>query len=578
MDTLLLTFANQSADLLPTLQEEDDTLNRVLSPRAKARHFLLHRDSFVTLEKLPAYITLYRDELVLFVFSGHAGRDRLVLGDGAAQAGGLAQMLGQCPKLKLVFLNGCSTQGQVAQLLAAGVPVVIATSAPVSDRKATFFSIRFFEALQQQFTLREAFNMAKAALETAFAGIQVTEHRDIGFEVEMEEEPAWGLFFTEKNEHILDWKLPVQAIAETETFANFTPNQYLIDTLFKALAEDSEDIRKLNQQIQRGVQISIPKKRMAVLNALPAPLAEPLRKLMVPVEKENEGFDKVSEARLRQISQAYITSMELLTFTMLAELWEAHDNLGRLDIQENQTEMLRAFFRLSRTDREIFDFFPLVGTLKAIFNQNKINYFVRELEDIWRLTQEDQTFQESLHFLNGLRLQVRHDQLDKSALGYLCKRGEESLACLYDHLGFMARYKLATIQGIDVEKYRHRRNPSYNHATVMLHDLLGGFDVSAVLLNKSLDNHSVLLINEETWEYLSLSPFLIDENAFQGHAEICKLYLFSHYVRAADIYCFKYVNKPDDPYLEISAENHAIVKEQFEAFAEIILHQPMHTP
>jgi hypothetical protein len=359
MDTLLLTFANQSADLLPTLQEEDDTLNRVLSPRAKARHFLLHRDSFVTLEKLPAYITLYRDELVLFMFSGHAGRDQLVLRDGAAQAGGLAQMLGQCPKLKLVFLNGCSTQGQVAQLLAAGVPVVIATSAPVSDRKATFFSIRFFEALQQQFTLREAFNMAKAALETAFAGIQVTEHRDIGFEVEMEEEPAWGLFFTEKNEHILDWKLPVQAIAQTETFANFTPNQYLIDTLFKALAEDSEDIRKLNQQIQRGVQISIPKKRMAVLNALPAPLAEPLRKLMVPVEKENEGFDKVSEARLRQISQAYITSMELLTFTMLAELWEAHDNLGRLDIQENQTEMLRAFFRLSRTEREIFDFFSL---------------------------------------------------------------------------------------------------------------------------------------------------------------------------------------------------------------------------
>ena len=177
-----------------------------------------------------------------------------------------------------------------------------------------------------------------------------------------------------------------------------------------------------------------------------------------------------------------------------------------------------------------------------------------------------------------LRLQVRQDQLDKSALGYLCKRGEESLACLYDHLGFMARYKLATIQGIDVEKYRHRRDPSYNHATVMLHDLLGGFDVSAVLLNKSLDNHSVLLINEETWEYLSLSPFLIDENAFQGQAEICKLYLFSHYVRAADIYCFKYVNKPDDPYLEISGENHAIVKEQFEAFAEIILNQPMHTP
>lgn len=578
MDTLLLTFANQSADLLPTLQEEDDTLNRVLSPRAKERHFLLHRDSFVTLEKLPGYITLYRDDLALFLFSGHAGRDQLLLGDGAAQAGGLAQMLGQCPKLKLVFLNGCSTQGQVAQLLAAGIPVVIATSAPVSDRKATFFSIRFFEALQQQFTLQEAFNMAKAALETAFTGISVEQHRSARYITTTPAEPAWGLFFLEKSEHILDWKLPVQAIAEAETIANFTPNQYLIDTLFKALAENNDDIRKLNQQIQRGVQVTVPKKRMAVLNALPAPLAEPLRKLMVPVEKENEGFDKISEARLRQISQAYVTSMELLTFTMLSELWEAHGNLGKLDIQADQTEALRRFFHLSRADREIFDFFPLVGTLRAIFSQNKINYFVGELEEIWRLTQEDQTFQESLHFLNGLRLQVRQNQLDKSALSYLCKHGEECLACLYDHLGFMARYKLATIQGIDVEKYRHRRDPSYNHATVMLHDLLGGFDVSAVLLNKSLDNHSILLINEDTWEYLSLSPFLIDENAFRGHAEICKLYLFSHYVKAAEIYCFKYVNKPDDPYLEVSAGNYPVVREQFEAFAEIILHQPMNTP
>lgn len=577
MDTLLLTFANQSSDLLPTLQEEDDTLNRLLSPRAKERHFLLQRDSFVTLEKLPSHITLYRDDLALFLFSGHAGRDELLLGDGAAQAGGLAQMLGQCPKLKLVFLNGCSTEGQVARLLEAGVPAVIATSAPVNDRKATFFSIRFFEALQQQFTLREAFNMAKAAAETAFAGLKVNEHRDIGFETVETKEPVWGLFFTPKSEHILEWKLPVQTVAEHSVTANFAPNQHLIDTLFKALAEDNEDIRKLNQQIQRGVQISVPRKRMAVLNALPAPLAEPLRKLMVPVEKENEGFDKISEARLRQISQAYITAMEMLTFTMLAELWDAHYKLGRLTVEPSQTEGLRAFLRLSRPERETFDFFPLIGVLRAIFAQNKINYFVHELEDIWRLSSEDPAFQEALHFLNGLRLQVYRHQLDQTATGFLCKRGEDCLAILYDHLGFMARYKLATIQGIDVEKYRHRPAPRYNHAAVMLHDLLGGFDVSAVNLDRSLDNHSVLLINEDSWEYLSLSPFLIDENAFQSHAEICKLYLFSHYVKSADICCFKYVNKPDDPLLEVSAENHPVVREQLEAFAEILLHQPMNT-
>jgi hypothetical protein len=575
MDVLLLAFVNQTSDLLPTLQEEDDALNRLLSPRAKEQHFLLHRESFMTLEKLPTYLTLYRNDLVLFLYSGHAGRDALLLGDGVAHVGGIAQMLGQCPNLRLVFLNGCSTQGQVSQLLAAGVPVILATSAPVSDRKATVFSTRFFEALQQQFTIREAFEMAKGALEMTFPEVQINRFRSAGFEVAETNEPLWGLFFSEKSEHLLDWKLPVQATLETASMPQFTPNQHLIEALFTALAAFNDDVHKLDQQVRRGVQIPAPKKRMALLNALPAPLAEPLRKLMVPVEKENEGFDKVSEARLRQIAQAYTTSMEMLCYTMLAELWDAFYEPHLVDITPAQREVLRAFFRLPRTDREEFDLLPLIGTLRAIFSQNNIDYFVKELRDIWRLTEDDPKFLESVHFLNGLRLQTRHSTMDKSEVGFLNKRGEECLAYLYSNLGFMARYKLATIQSIDVEKYRHRRDPRYNHATVMLHDLLGGFDVSEINLDKSLDNRSILLLNEDTWEYLNLTPFVVDENAFRERTDVCKLYFFSHYLKAADTYCFKYINKPDDPYLEISDARYPLVKEQFEAFADLILQQSM---
>lgn len=575
MDILFLAFANQTADLLPTLQEEDDVISRLLAPRARDRHFLLHRESFVTVEKLPAYLTMYRDKLALFLYSGHADRDVLLLGDGAAQAGGIAQMLGQCPNLRLVFLNGCSTQGQVARLLEAGVPVVLATSAPVNDRKATFFSIRFFEALQQQFTLREAFDMARGALETAFADAPMQQFRSAGFDVGAAETPSWGLYFSEKTEHILDWKLPVQAPAEVAAAASFTPNQHLIDTLFTALALFNDEVRKLEQQTRRGVQIPVPKKRMALLNALPAPLAEPLRKLMVPVEKENEGFDKVSEARLHQIAQAFSTSMELLCYTMMAELWDAYYELPALTITPEQREALRAFFRVSRSDRETYNLLPLIRTLRSIFEQNDIRFFVEELREIWRLTDEDAEFLESIQFLNSLRLQTRRNEVDKSDLDYLNHRGETCLACLYRHLGFMARYKLATIQSIDVEKYRHRRDPRYNHATVMLHDLLGGFDVSAINLDVSLDNRSILLLNEDTWEYLNLTPFVVDENAFRERTDVCKLFFFSHYLKAADTYCFKYVNKPDDPYLEISDARYPLVKEQFEAFADLILQKPM---
>ncbi len=141
----------------------------------------------------------------------------------------------------------------------------------------------------------------------------------------------------------------------------------------------------------------------------------------------------------------------------------------------------------------------------------------------------------------------------------------------------MTRYRLATIQRIDVAKYRHRRTPTYNHAAVILHDLLGGLDLSEVNLDVSLDNRSVLLINDQTWDYLNLSPFVIDENAFHKDTDVCKLYFFSHYLKAPNTLFFKYVYKPDDPVLPIQGEKYQLVKDQFDAFADLLLQQPLNT-
>lgn len=583
MDTLFLTFANQQENPLPNLQEEEQAISRLLSPREQQQHFLLHRDSFVSLDQLPFYLTLYRDELVLFGFSGHAGRDRLLLTDGQAHTEGLAQMLGQCKRLKLVLLNGCSTEGQVAMLLAAGAPVVIATSAPVSDDKAAYFSTRFFEAMLQQLPIREAFEMAKGAVDMKYTGVHWLTGRDINFDdtgsstTAEREAGVWGLFHQAKSEHILDWKLPVQPFVPT-ILAQFIPNQHLIDTLTTALAPYNDEVGLLYKKMQRKEVVTLAKKRIAVLNALPAPLAEPLRKLMVPVEDENEGYDKVSEARLRQIVAAFNTAMELLTFTLLAQLWETYDDLGgKLDMTSPQRNGLRGFFRLSKKDREIFDFLALVRLAMVIFDQNKIPYFVEELDELHTLVQKDPLFEESLNFLNGLRLQVRNDQLELAELAYLSKRGEECLTYLYGKLGFLARYKLAAIQGIDVQKFRHQRTPKFDHTTVMLHDLLGGFERSSMTIETALDNRAILLINVETWNYLNLSPFVLDENAYQDRTDICKIYFFSHYLPAAETWCYKYVYKPDDPLWEIKPDDFPLVKEQFEAFSNYILQQTLPT-
>ena len=51
----------------------------------------------------------YREQISIFHFSGHTGRDSIILEDEALNTQGLAKLLSQCPNLKLVVLNGSST-------------------------------------------------------------------------------------------------------------------------------------------------------------------------------------------------------------------------------------------------------------------------------------------------------------------------------------------------------------------------------------------------------------------------------------------------------------------------------------
>ena len=112
----------------------------------------------------------YRDRIALFHFGGHADGYRLLLETAAgepvtADAGGLARFLAQQRELQLVFLNGCSTEGQVSDLLDAGVQAVIATDQAVEDGMATEFAARFYQGLAGGAGIGTAFEQAKAAME-----------------------------------------------------------------------------------------------------------------------------------------------------------------------------------------------------------------------------------------------------------------------------------------------------------------------------------------------------------------------------------------------------------------------------
>lgn len=111
----------------------------------------------------------YRNRIAAFHYAGHAGHEGIHVENEKgrnemAYSSGLAQLFKTQENLKLVFLNGCSTQKQVEDLQAIDVPNVIATNRSIADDVAVLFAKYFYESLGQQFNVFTSFNNAEAAI------------------------------------------------------------------------------------------------------------------------------------------------------------------------------------------------------------------------------------------------------------------------------------------------------------------------------------------------------------------------------------------------------------------------------
>lgn len=101
------------------------------------------------------------ENLTVVHYSGHADIGHLEFNIEAVRAENFVTHLGDCKKIKLVVLNGCSTKGFVKSLLERTyVRAVIATDNPVEDAKAATFSIKFYERLLEKDSIAEAFTSA----------------------------------------------------------------------------------------------------------------------------------------------------------------------------------------------------------------------------------------------------------------------------------------------------------------------------------------------------------------------------------------------------------------------------------
>ncbi len=185
----------------------------------------------------------YRNRVAIFHYAGHAnGYSLLFESDvgqaAAADASSLARFLGQQTGLRLVFLNGCSTRQQVDDLLAAGVPAVIATSRAIDDGVATEFSECFYRGLTGGADINTSFQESEAVALTTRGGNTRAlyiggEKLESAMELTADRCP-WELYFRAGSEIAAQWNLP-EAVNDPLFGLPALPFQHLPPSPFRNL-------------------------------------------------------------------------------------------------------------------------------------------------------------------------------------------------------------------------------------------------------------------------------------------------------------------------------------------------------
>ena len=169
---ILLAFANDESYALNELAKELEALRSTLRTGLKKyvdargrRQFDIVTLAYCSIDSLFAELRVYRNRIAILHFAGHTDSALWQLNDEVLHASNIANILQWQSSLKFLFLNGCNNAQQVDAFAKAGIPAVIATSAPIGDQKARNFSSCFYKNLindDLSTSLSDAFLLAKA--------------------------------------------------------------------------------------------------------------------------------------------------------------------------------------------------------------------------------------------------------------------------------------------------------------------------------------------------------------------------------------------------------------------------------
>lgn len=510
-------FSNDMDNPLSALKEESRKVYEALIPLENKRQIKIFRDEQATTDDIIRTLQRIADpandfQLIAFHYGGHADGISIHLMDESGNASGLAHLLATFKQsLALVFLNGCSTWAQVDLLLKLGIRSVIATSAPINDKSATGFSQIFYQVLASRSTVKQAFDFATRSLTfktnrlVQYFSCDVT--RGLLLEDKAQVEMPWGLYYDLQATEILNFYLPFEEMAASASDDEVNINEYLLDIVFE-MANFDQDIRREVEQdhIVEDELFAI------MIRSFPWVISSQLQILKSAVPT----MQKPTIDRLKQLVSVYMAGSQVMYFMSLSWLWhlKANKTIKKVDLSYEDC------CEIEKHEFPTFDFVLNSRYILELISREQQRPFADEFESILTALQTENDFYQSYLYLQAKRELYFSGGFSRfePAIKSVCLETEFHLSVFLKYLAFLIKYQMVSCRKVNISNVRHITT-EYEHFISKLHANQDGINISKdplMFKETILDSRSVLLLKDAigTRQFLNLSPFIIDKNAF----------------------------------------------------------------
>lgn len=529
----LLCFANQQDDYLPKLQEESQKINDTLSHLHDKGVLEVYREESVSVDSLAKALVRFRDRIEIFHYAGHANGERLDFVGGGGNASGIAELLSQLPKLKLVFLNGCATMPQVEYLRALGIPAIIATAVPIDDAQAVDFAHFFYMSFAGTNSIEDAFLFALGSMRNKYGGMFTASIYPSTEALPPVQHLAlpWGLFLSDDTVLAHRLRIEITTRITRPEEAAFEVNRFMVDILEELLAVKPDLAERLRERLgDRGLD---DREALAlIIEHFPWPIGVQIRLLAT----RDEGMDQPSLARIRQLVSTYLMTSQFVYYCLLSQIWD----LKRLDIHVPSPRSLTNILYIDPKSYNVFDYFMGIIELTEALLEAGQSPFLVELQASAQSFRKGERISDAYQYLEALRSRVNNkDEQGMEQDRYqLCADGEYFLSDFLMEFAFLTKYDLITIRDIYVENYRHldtRFNHYIGRPNAKVGDIMVGRTPRPKAFSEYANNSSVILTKDvqNIKDSLNLSPFIVDKNAFgssmtEDRATEQQLYIYAY--------------------------------------------------